>query len=79
MFSRISHRMDAVKQVNSGKEAAIGPASVSMKRKAENAELPNSIESKYKTPERGLEQVGRNDPSDVVSEGPTKQKGRFEN
>ena len=71
--------MDAVKQVNSGEEAAIGLASVSMKRKAENAELSNSIESRYEPPERGLEQVGRNEPSHVVSEGPTKQKGRFEN
>ena len=79
MFSRIFRRMDAVKQVNSGEEAAIGLASVSMKRKAENAELSNSTESRYEPPERGLEQVGRNDPSDVVSEGPTKQKGRFEN
>ena len=70
--------MDAVKQVNSGEEAAIGLASVSLKRKAENAELSNSIESRDETPERGLEQVGRNDPSDVVSEGPTKKKGRFE-
>ena len=78
MFSRISHRMDAVKQVNSGEEAAIELASVSLKRKAENAELSNSIESRDETPERGLEQVGRNDPSDVVSEGPTKKKGRFE-
>ena len=79
MFSRIFRRMDAVKQVNSGEEAAIGLASVSMKRKAENAELSNSTESRYEPPERGLEQVGRNDPTDVVSEGPTKQKGRFEN
>ena len=78
MFSRISHRMDAVKQVNSGEEAAIELASVSLKRKAENAELSNSIESRDETPERGLRQVGRNDPSDVVSEEPTKKKGRFE-
>ena len=79
MFSRIFRRMDAVKQVKSVEEVAIGLASVSMKRKAENAELSNSTESRYEPPERGLEQVGRNDPSDVVSEGPTKQKGRFEN
>ena len=78
MLSRISHRMDAVKQVNSGEEAAIGLASVSLKRKAENAELSNSIESRDETPERGLEQVGRNDPSNIVSEGPTKKKGRSE-
>ena len=70
--------MDAVKQVNSGEEAAIGLASVSLKRKAENAELSNSIESRDETPERRLEQVGRNDLSDIVSEGPTKKKGRFE-
>ena len=70
--------MDAVKQVNSGEEAAIELASVSLKRKAENAELSNSIESRDETPERGLEQVGRNDPSDLVSEGSTKKKGRFE-
>ena len=70
--------MDAVKQVNSGEEAAIGLASVSLKRKAKNTQLSNSIESRDETPERGLEQVGRNDPSDVVSEGPTKKKGRFE-
>ena len=68
MFSLISHRMDAVKQVNSGEEAAIGLASVSLKRKAENAELSNSIESRNKTPERGLEQVDKNDQSDIVSE-----------
>ena len=39
-----------------------------------NAELSNSIESRDKTSERALEKVGRNDPSDVVSEGPTKKK-----
>ena len=70
--------MDAVKQVNSGEEAAIGPASVSLKRKAENAELSNSIESWDKIPERGLEQMGRNDPSDIVIEGPIKKNGRCE-
>ena len=57
MFSRVSHRMDAVKQVNSGEEAAIELASVSLKRKAENAELSNSIESRDETPERGLRQT----------------------
>ena len=67
-----------VKQVNSGEEGAIGLASVSLKGKAENAQLSNSIESRDETPERGLEQVTRNDPSDLVSEGPTKNKGRFE-
>ena len=44
MFSRIPHRMDAVKQVNSGEEAETGLAAVSLKMKAENAELSNSIE-----------------------------------
>ena len=39
-----------------------------------NAELSNSIKSRDKTPERALKKVGRNDPSDVVSEGPTKKK-----
>ena len=67
MFSRISHRMDAVKQVNSGEEAAIELASVFLKRKAENAELSNSIESRDETPERGLEQVSSNNQSVVVS------------
>ena len=70
--------MDAVKQVNSGEEARIGLASVSLKRKAENPELSNSIKIRDETPERGLEQVGRNDSSDVVSWGTTKKKGRFE-
>ena len=59
--------MDALKQVNSLEEAAIGLASVHLKKKAENAELTNSIESRTKNPERELEKVGRNDPSDVVS------------
>ena len=54
--------MGAVKQVNSGEEAGIGLPSVSLKRKAENVELSNSIESRDETPERGLEQVVRNDP-----------------
>ena len=44
-----------------------------LKRKAENFELSNFIESRDKTPKRGLEPVGRNDPSDIVSEGPTKR------
>ena len=70
--------MNAVKQVNSGEEAAIVLASVSLKRKAENTELSNSIDSRDEIPERGLQQVGRNDPSGVVGEGPTKKKGRFE-
>ena len=69
--------MDVVKQFYSGEEAAIGLASVSLKRKAENAELSNSIERRNETPERGLEPVSRNDTSDIVSEGPTKKKGRF--
>ena len=66
--------MDAIKQVNPVEEAAIGLASVSLKRKTENAGLSNSMESRDETPERGLEQVGRNDPSDVVSEGSTKNR-----
>ena len=70
--------MDAVKQGNLGDEAAIGQASVSLNRKTENVQLSNSIESMNETPEQGLEQVGRNDPSDEISEGPTKKKGRFE-
>ena len=70
--------MDIVSQVNPGEETAIGLASVSLKRKTENSELSNSIESREETPERGLEQVGRNDPCEIVSEGPTKKKGRFE-
>ena len=53
MFSRISHRMDAVKHVNSGEDAVIGLASVSLKRKLENAELSNSIDSRDEIPERG--------------------------
>ena len=43
MFSRISHGMDAVKQVNSGEEATIRLASVPLKRKAENVELSNTL------------------------------------
>ena len=39
MFSRIFHRMDAVKEVSSGEEASTGLASVSLKRKAENVPL----------------------------------------
>ena len=41
-------------------------------------ESRDSIESRDETPARGLEQVGRNDPSDIVSEGPTTKKGEFE-
>ena len=70
--------MDALKQASSLEEAAIGLALVSLKKKAESAELTNYIEGRDKTPERGLEKVGRNDPSDVVSEEPTKKKGSFE-
>ena len=66
--------MNAVKQVNSGEEAAIVLGSVSLKRKAENTELSNSVDSRDEIPERGLQQVGRNDPSGVVGEGPTKKK-----
>ena len=53
MFSRISHRMDAVKHVNSGEDAVIGQTSVSLKRKSENAELSNSIESRDEILEMG--------------------------
>ena len=70
--------MDVVKQAISGEEAEIELASVSSTGKLQNAKLPNSFESRVKTPERGLEQVGRNDPSNVVREGPLKNKGRFE-
>ena len=75
MFSRIFHRMDAVKQVNSWVEVAIGLASVSLKREIENAELSYSIESRDKILERVLEQVGRNDPFHIVSEGPKEITG----
>ena len=53
MFSRISHRMDAGKHVNSGEEAAIGLALVSLKRKAKNAELLNSTERWDETQKEG--------------------------
>ena len=53
MFSRISHRMDAVKHVNSGEDAVIGQTSVSLKRKSENTELSNSIESRDEILEMG--------------------------
>ena len=69
--------MNAVKQVNSGEEAAIVLGSVSLKRKAENTELSNSVDSRDEIPERGLQQVGRNDPSGVVGEGPTKKKRKI--
>ena len=72
--SRISHGMHAVKQVISEEEKAIGLASFSSKRKEENAELSNSIETRKETVERGLDQLGRNDPSDIVSEGSTKKR-----
>ena len=51
--------MDAVKQVNSGEQAAIGLASISLKRKAKNTEISNSIESRDETPERGREDLSR--------------------
>ena len=53
MFSQISHRMDAVKQVNSGEEAAIVRASVSLKKKTENAELSTSLRRGTKLQEEG--------------------------
>ena len=49
-----------------------------MKRKAENAELSNSIESRDETPEKRVKASGQKYPSDVASEEPTKKKGRFE-
>ena len=78
MFPHISHRIDAVKQVNSGEEAAIGLAAVSLKRKVEDAELSNSLESSDKTPGGGLSQVGRNDQSGIVSKGLIKERTRSE-
>ena len=45
--------MDAVKQVNSGEEAAIGLASVFLKRKAENAELSNSLRAETRPQKEG--------------------------
>ena len=65
MLSCISHRIDPVKQVNSGEEAAIGLASVSLKIKTENVELSNYIERRDETLDRGLKQVGRNDQPNV--------------
>ena len=41
-----------------------------------NYQNPLIVETK--SLERGLKQEGRNDPSNKVSEGPTKKKGRFE-
>ena len=71
MFSGISHKLDATKQVISGKEAAIGLASVYSKRKAENVELSDTTDSRDETLEKGLEQV-------VFREGHTKKKRTFE-
>ena len=56
----------------------MGLASVSLKRKAENAELLNSIEGREKTSKKRVEQVSRNDQSDLVSKGPLKKKERSE-
>lgn len=67
MFSRISNGMDAVKL-----------ASVFSKGKTESVELLNYTQSRDEAPERGLQQVGRNDLSDLVIEGPPKTKRRFE-
>ena len=53
MFSQISYRMDAVKQVNSGEEAVIVRASVSLKKKTENAELSTSLRRGTKLQEEG--------------------------
>ena len=53
MFSQISYRMDAVKQVNSVEEAVIVRASVSLKKKTENAELSTSLRRGTKLQEGG--------------------------
>ena len=45
--------MDAVKQVNSGEEAVIVRASVSLKKKTENAELSTSLRRGTKLQEEG--------------------------
>ena len=58
MFPHISHRMDAVKQVNSGEKAAIGLASVSLKRKAENAQLSKPFDSRDKIPRKRVKARG---------------------
>ena len=47
--------MDAIKQVISEEKAGLGLASVSLKRKAENAKLLNFIVSRNKTPEKESE------------------------
>ena len=46
--------------------------------KAENDEVSNTIESSNEITERRLDVVGRNDPSDLASEGLIKKKRRFE-
>lgn len=56
MFSHNFRRIYAAKQVISVVEAWIGLASVTSKRKAENAELTNSIESQDQTPDKKLRQ-----------------------
>ena len=53
MFSRSSQIMSMSEQVNSGEEAAIGLALVSLKRKAKNAELLNSTERWDETQKEG--------------------------
>lgn len=70
--------MNAVNQFNSGKEAVIGLASASLKIIAENPELINFVEARDKTPERRLDQVGINDPSDIAIGEPMKKEGRIE-
>ena len=70
--------MDAVKRVISREAAAIGLVSIFSKRKAQNADLLNPFESRDGTPQRWLEKVSRNDPSDTVGEGPPKENARFE-
>ena len=53
MLSRILHSTDAVKQTISEEEAAIELASVSSKRKPENAKLSNSFEIRENPQKKG--------------------------
>ena len=66
--------MDVVKQVVLGENTTIWPASVFSKRIVEKTELSNCIENRDETPEKGLQKVGRNDTSDIVSERTTKNR-----
>ena len=51
--------MDVAKQVNSEEERAIGLALVFLKRKVENSELSNSIESRYVDPRKRVRASGQ--------------------